>query len=326
MKRNVMRQTLTDVYLDTIRFIYENMLLKAAVGESRKYTVVYPADVQLMPKLSESADKAGSVEVTRHRTFEAILDSGDKYKGMKTAVLNFASATRPGGGVRSGAGAQEECLCRCSTLLPAIDKVAADEVGCSSALDTERDVTWDSFYQMHRDRHDLVHAYKVGMPRLGQWSESGPASGIDTLYTDTCIYTPGVVICKTDTLVPERLDAENWRTTDVITCAAPNLRRRLHDGNINPASEISEEDLLTLHEMRLTRILQVALSNGVDALILGAFGCGAFMNDPRIVAEAHRRVLTKFRHNFEKIEYAVYCRDGETKNFDAFSELLDFRD
>ena len=38
----------------------------------------------------------------------------------KTCVLNMASYKRPGGGVRNGARAQEECLFRCSNLIQVV--------------------------------------------------------------------------------------------------------------------------------------------------------------------------------------------------------------
>ena len=48
----------------------------------------------------------------------------------------------------------------------------------------------------------------------------------DNLHTDACIYSPGVVICKTDDAWPERMEEKDWVTVDVISCAAPNLRKR----------------------------------------------------------------------------------------------------
>ena len=51
--------------------------------------------------------------VISHRS---TLDAARRYREGKTAVLNFASATNPGGGVLKGSNAQEECICRCSTL------------------------------------------------------------------------------------------------------------------------------------------------------------------------------------------------------------------
>ena len=112
---------------------------------------------------------------------------------------------------------------------------------------------------------------------------------------------------------------------DVITCAAPNLRQR--PGNIFNHEQsapvvVSPEELLQLHKSRARHILTVAASKGVDALVLGAFGCGAFQNDPTVVAEAYKSVLQEFKSYFSLIEFAIYCRLQETGNYDAFNRVF----
>ena len=49
-----------------------------------------------------------------------------------------------------------------------------------------------------------------------------------------------------------------------------------------------------------------------------AFGCGAFRNDLKVVAAAAKKVVAEYRHAFRAIEFAVYCRPGDTANYDAF--------
>ena len=66
----------------------------------------------------------------------------------------------------------------------------------------------------------------------------------------------------------------------------------------------------------------LAADNGVDILVLGAFGCGAFRNDPGVVAKAYANVLKDCRRYFDLIEFAIFCRDFETENYDAFAEIL----
>jgi uncharacterized protein (TIGR02452 family) len=85
---------------------------------------------------------------------------------------------------------------------------------------------------------------------------------------------------------------------------------------------ISPDELRLLHEQRARRILTVAAQNKADVLILGAFGCGAFRNDPMVVAQAYNDVLAEFSHHFRTIEFAVYCRPHDDSNYRAFKEII----
>ena len=70
------------------------------------------------------------------------------------------------------------------------------------------------------------------------------------------------------------------------------------------------------------RLLAVAAANGAQALVLGAFGCGAFRNDPAVVAQAYANILSEFRRHFLAIEFAVFCRPVSTWNYDAFASAM----
>ena len=276
------RERLIQVFEDTRQFIRENPALAQKAEEARQATEFYP--VEEYPQISAQPGRAGTIRVTKHKTFEAATAIHQSHPEWRIAVLNFASATTPGGGVIKGSSAQEESLCRCSTLYPALTAPSL----------------WDAYYSVNR-------------------------AARNPLYTNALIYTPGVVICKTDEDYPERMEEKDWVEVDVITCAAPNLRQR--PGNMYNLDQsapvvVSPEELLALHKSRARHILTVAASKGVDAIVLGAFGCGAFHNDPTVVAEAYKDVLEEMKGYFSLIEFAIYCRQRETANYDAFSRVL----
>ena len=276
------RARLAEIFRDTRQFYSTDPALAAAVEASRKNTRLYEAGT--VPGFPGDAAKAGKVTVTRSRTFEAAMRLTKQYPGKKIAVLNFASATNPGGGVINGSSAQEESLCRCSTLYPTLD----------------RSFLWQYYYDINRAAGDVLH-------------------------TDACIYAPGIVICKTDTDFPERMPPADWCRVDVISCAAPNLRNtpaNLYNPESGQAVSIMPDELQRLHEQRASAILAVAADNDVDILVLGAFGCGAFRNDPRVVARAYATVLKDCRQHFDLIEFAIFCRDFDTENYDAFRDEL----
>lgn len=275
------RQRNIEIFEDTRGWYTRDAKLKQAVQHSRQGTQFYAPGELALPaeKLARFAGEA-RVLVSRERTLQA----AGKYAGQRVAVLNFASATNPGGGVTRGSSPQEEALCRCSTLYPCL---LGDEL-------------WQKYYKMHRDRHDVT-------------------------YTDACIYTPDVLVIKTDTGAPERLPEDKMQAVDVITCAAPNLRE--HPGNaMNPGFgspvHLSRQDIYSLHTQRARKILSAAALHDTDVLILGAFGCGAFCNPPDVVAAAYRDVLPEFAHALRTVEFAVYCTPRDDANYQAFRHIL----
>jgi len=221
------------------------------------------------------------VIVSKKRSYEA----ASAYSGQKICVHNFASASNPGGGVTKGASAQEECLCRCSSLYFCLNIKEA----------------WDGFYTLHRNARNPLH-------------------------NDDIIYTPGVTVFKSDTAQPRLLSEKDWYEVNVITCAAPNLRQRpsnaYNSGDGDKAVKISDKDLLALHEKRLRRILDVAAMEGNEVVILGAFGCGAFSNNPEVVARAARNVVAEYLQVFKTIEFAVYCSPKDDWNYKVFERAL----
>ncbi len=269
-----------EIFEDTVKMFREKALSEQ-ISATVKATVVYGEGN--CPKVKKRGFDM-SVTVTEERSLECAARFHRDYPEKRIGVLNFASATNPGGGVTKGSSAQEESLCRCSTLYPCID--------------TER--LYTEFYQPHRKKKDLR-------------------------YSDRCIYTPGITVIKSDTNRPERLPEGSRFTVDVLTCAAPNLREkpynRMNPGSAEPIT-ISEDELFRLHIKRAEHLLTVAAANGIDVMILGAFGCGAFRNDPRVVARAYKNAVTEFDGYFSDICFAVYCPPGHTENYDVFSEIL----
>lgn len=135
-------------------------------------------------------------------------------------------------------------------------------------------------------------------------------------YNDDIIYTPDVVVFKTDSRKPEMMSEGLWYKLNVITCVAPDLN--------NPIKKLSlsREQLLQLHYKRALRILEVAYAKGNEVLVLGAFGCGDFKNPPEVVAEAYQKALKEFEGKFDVVEFAVYDPKKVGRNYWAFKEML----
>ena len=149
---------------------------------------------------------------------------------------------------------------------------------------------------------------------------------MNATYNDDCIFTPGVVVFKTDDDQYRLMSEAEWYSVDVITCAAPNLRENpsnaMNPGSGTKVSELSVAQLKELHKKRLRRILSIAKKEKEEILILGAFGCGAFHNPAWLVSEAFHEIIQEFLYDFCAIEFAVYCRSRDARNYEAFCNVF----
>ncbi len=269
-----------DIFRDTERqYKSDAQLIKAVRASTEKQVFIGENEVVRIPAPSK-IEKARII-VSGKRSLEAAQAYAQQ--GKKVCVLNFASATNPGGGVVRGSSAQEECICRCTTLYPCLN---------TGSL-------WDIFYTPHRKMEN-------------------PLYNNDCIYTpDLCVFKSDTNFPES---LPRN---EWWNVNVITCAAPnlrehPSNAMNPFAGNITAKISLAElEELLT---KRIRRIFEIGAANGNEVLILGAFGCGAFRNPPEIVAKVFNKVMQDFLYNFDTIEYAVYHTEREISNYKAFME------
>ena len=255
--RETQRITGAGTYTDAANQTHD---IAAAIETATLQTASYPPDWTPAPR--GLARYKTRIEVTNETTLSAARRALDE--NLNVVALNFASAKNVGGGWLNGARAQEECLCRHSTL--------------AHCLDDQPD-----FYQFHQ-RHRA--------PRYSSWM----------------IYSPAVPVIRDES---NNLSAP-WPQA-FVTAAAPNL----NNGMTLPTGEINE-----LWRERIARVFDVCLAHQHDALILGAWGCGAFKNDARLVADAFADVAAAYDGQFALLSFAVLDIGGTQGNFEPFARRL----
>ena len=111
------------------------------------------------------------------------------------------------------------------------------------------------------------------------------------LYRNFALYSPDVIFVNES-------DEEEAKC-DILTCAAPNATAA---GSYH---KVTNEDIENTMYERIDFLLTVAKKNDVRNIILGAFGCGVFGNDPNIVSKAFKELLQIKDYGFDKVIFAI---------------------
>lgn len=135
----------------------------------------------------------------------------------------------------------------------------------------------------------------------------------DAFYTNHIIYSPQVPFFRDDA---NQL-LEQPFPLSIITAPAPNLSALKIEGLTNKLTGIFRE--------RAIKILQIAEAHGHKVLILGAWGCGAFGNDPEMVAQAFLFALRKVP-SFQHVAFAVYDTREPPVLYETFQREIRYYD
>jgi uncharacterized protein (TIGR02452 family) len=118
----------------------------------------------------------------------------------------------------------------------------------------------------------------------------------DALYTDWTLHSPAVPVFRDDT---GALLDEPFRVA-FLTCPAVNAKVTLERDPMRRAA------ITEAMRARVDRVLAVAAAHGHDTLVLGAWGCGVFRNDPAEIADLFGRALEqRFAGQFAHVVFAV---------------------
>lgn len=136
-------------------------------------------------------------------------------------------------------------------------------------------------------------------------------AGRTCLYTHHLIYSPQVPVFRDD---DDQLLSEPYATS-IITSPAVNA------GAVKTNEPQNVAQIEPVMRERLAHVLSVAIAHGHDALVLGAWGCGVFRNDPAQVARWMHEALTqdpRFVGAFARVDFAVLDFTKEKHSFESF--------
>ena len=209
-------------------------------------------------------------------------------KGYNPAILNLASAKKPGGGYREGMGAQEESLCHSSTL--------------------------------------SLSLYQYGDPKYANIRESGVCVkevGYPLNLNYGGIYSPNVTFFRNNVSKFYTLREQPFKC-DVITVAGLSFNGRMDYSYADEMAYCSETggftpegEAIMLNKIRT--IFRVAVEHGKASIVLGALSCGAYKCPPEEVAKQFKTVIeeTEFKNKFKLLVFAILEKPRQPHGFDG---------
>lgn len=251
-------------------------------------TKVYdaPFDVNEIPERCENT-AVSTVNADCLVVAKELLD-----KGHNPCVMNLADAYVACGMYKRGSRAQEESLCRATTLSRSLFQLFKAATGKADRYAKEANVEIKYF------------AYPMDLNYGG-------------------IYSPGATVFRNAHDLYSF--AEETYKVGIVSVAAldfnekhgKNLEYRAKGGGFTAEGE-------QIMKNKIRTIYRIALANGHDSLVAGAFGCGAFRLPADKIAHLFHEIINEaeFKNKFNKVVFAILDQEGKDGKFAPFYELF----
>lgn len=263
--------------------------------------VEIPADDPMLKKTIVYSKEFKLAHKGQWTTTETCVENADCLKmafkmiqeGYNPAVLNLADAYTACGFYSRGSSAQEESLCRASTLSR-------------------------SLFQYYKARSGKADRYataaNVALKEI--------AYPLDTNFGG--IYTPDAIVFRNSAKDLFTLMDKPYKVS-FISLAALDFNEK-HGKNLEyqlPCGGINSEGMEIMRN-KIRTIYRIAATNCHDSMILGAFGCGAFRLPSATVASLFKEILNEeeFKGQFRAVKFAILHNDDSYSKFAPFYEIF----
>ena len=260
------------------------------------------------------------VEVIQEDWGIATLNATKSY-GQTYVVLNMANSIFPGGAVLEGGCAQEENLFHRSTLPLTLlsDKVIYDK-------------KQGSFVYTEEGKLLVQGLGPISVSEQHQLKEHSPHHASDNTYK--VMFNPDVQVCFRGPEVLKKTTEEQFFSQE-STSDIDNSYLFLNNKDIFPFREMrsaapyntmyldhQHSDAEQILRHRIAAQLDTLILEKQKYVVLGAWGCGAFRNNPFIVSRLYAEEIQKRAHCFEHIIFPILNVGVKINNFEVFNQAL----
>jgi uncharacterized protein (TIGR02452 family) len=133
------------------------------------------------------------------------------------------------------------------------------------------------------------------------------------LEKDEIIYSPEVYVIKDNNY--DMMDRDDFFKVGMVAVAA------LRKPYLNKDHYYDKDKTIMIQ--KIESIFEIALANNHDSLVLGALGCGVFLNPPLEVAKIFKQMIEKYGKHFRRIGFAILViKPKDEQNIKDFKSTL----